>query len=300
MIIAIDEARARVVTHWTETDQMRPQSIEKFNGLLARFGKFASRFDVHALADVDERLVARFVRARGRNRQGQPSDAAVATMHVRRAVLRAFYRTARELQLTLDDPARDITLPKRLSPKSRPVTPAEADLLFMHAWSGGRQTRHAATIALMLSGAHSSEVGHIVASDLDPDRGVVRAHGSVKYLPRDLTVDPRHMRALVARRDLLVGRLPGVPLDSLVLATGACGSDGHKQARVCTTVREVLVWAGISDWPPRSITAVAGAAVFASTGRIDAAALTLGMSSLDSAASAIGWDWRTDGPVPRA
>lgn len=290
----IDEARASVVAEWSDTQRLRPQSIEKFDGLLGRFVAFARAFRVVALADVDAGLVDRFIRARGRNRHGQVSDAAVATMQVRRAVLRAFYRTARELQLTWDDPARDVDLPRRRVNSPRPLTPEEADLLWMHAWSGHRQTRHAATIALMLSGAHTSEVGHVTAADLAPEAGTVWAHGFAKYRPRDLAAGTAQMSALLARRDLLVGRHPEMPLDRLVLATGASGSDAHKQARVCVTASEVLRWAGLGDGPrPASISAFAALEAFAVSGQIEAAANVLGLSSLDAAARAVGWDWRT-------
>lgn len=288
----IDEARVSVVAEWCDTQRLRPQSIEKFDGLLGRFVAFARAFRVVALAEVDAGLVDRFIRARGRNRRGQVSDAAVATMQVRRAVLRAFYRTARELQLTWDDPARDVVLPQRLTSSPPPLSPEEADLVWMHAWSGSRDTRHASTIALMLSGAHSGEVGHITAADLNAGAGTVHVHGSGKYRERELSVRTAHMTALLARRDLLSARHREMPLDSLVLATGASGSDAHRQARVCVTASEVLRWAGLNDGlRPASISAFAACEAFATSRQIEDAANVLGLSSLDAAARAIGWEW---------
>lgn len=294
MNITIDDARTRVVAHWSDNDQLRPQSLEKFDLLMQRFSRYAKAFGVEALAGVDVTLVESFVRARGRDRGGDVSDAAVSTMQVRRAVLRAFYRTARELSLTWDDPARDIDLPTRTASTTRPLNDDETELLWMRAWAGGRVRRHAATVALMLSGVHSGEVGHVTIDDIDFEVGAVRAPGTVKFAPRTLDVESRYLQALAARRDLLLVRQPNTSPARIVLATGSEGSDGQKQARVCTTVKDVMRRAGLGDDPelrPTSLTAVPARAVFDATGRIELAARLLGVSSLDTAARAVAWDW---------
>lgn len=293
--ITIDNAREGVVSNWRDDGRLREQSIEKFDELMARFVKYCGAFSVAELADVSPDLVERFVRARGRGRRGDIVESAVATMQQRRAVLRGFYRTARKLGLTFDDPARDIVLPQRTSRGQRPLTAEEVELVWMHAWAGGRTTRHASTIALMLAGAHSGEIGHITASDVDESTKSIQVHGASKYAARRLMLDDRYLAALVARRDALAGRFPRWEFADIVLATGAGGSDAHKQARVCVTAAEVLRQAGLGDDPalrPSSITAVAGQDAFARAGRIEDAATTLGLASLDSAARAIGWDWQ--------
>lgn len=294
MNLTLDEARTRVVAHWSDNHQLRQQSLEKFNLLLQRFSRYANAFGVDALVGVDVVLVESFVRARGRDRRGEVTDAAVSTMQVRRAVLRAFYRTARELSLTWDDPARDIDLPTRTASTTRPLNDDETELLWMRAWAGGRLRRHAATVALMLSGVHSGEVGHVTIDDIDFEVGTVSAPGTVKFAPRTLDVEPRYLQALAARRDLLLGRQRNTAPERIVLATGSEGSDGQKQARVCTTVKDVMRRAGLGDDPelrPTSLTAVPARAAFESTGRIELAARLLGVSSLDTAARAVAWNW---------
>lgn len=294
MAITIDEARTLVVTHWADNGQLRPTSLKKFDLLMRRFERYADAFGVCALSEVDVTLVDSFVRARGRDRRGTVSDAAVSTMQVRRAVLRAFYRTARELSLTADDPARDIDLPTRTPSTTRPLTEDETELLWMRAWAGGRVRRHAATVALMLSGVHSGEVGHVTIGDVDFETGTVHAHGSVKFRPRTLDLAPRALQALAMRRDALLNRRPGISPGRIVLATGAGGTDDQKQALVCTTVKETLRWSGLGDDPelrPASLTAVPARALFESTGRIDLAARLLGLASLDAAARAVAWSW---------
>lgn len=72
------------------------------------------------------------------------------------------------------------------------------------------------------------------------------------------------------------------------------GRDEQLQARVCVALRDLLRRIGLSSDPairPASITAYAGAETYARTGRIEAAALHLGMRSLDSTAALIGHSW---------
>lgn len=112
---------------------------------------------------------------------------------------------------------------------------------------------------MLLAGAHTSELGHITAADLDPQAATVWMHGSSKYRPRTLTLDRWSMRVLSERAAHLTRPLPS-PKPSPVLCTGAGGSDAHKQARVCVTVREILSRAELSDDSgvrPASLTAFA-------------------------------------------
>jgi hypothetical protein len=160
-------------------------------------------------------------------------------------------------------------------------------------------TRHAATAALMLAGAHTSELGHITAADLDPQASTVWVHGSSKHHPRSLTLDRWSTRVLRERVERLTGPLPeGL---SPVLCTGAQGSNAHTQARVCVTVREILTRAGLSDDPgvrPASLTAYAARREFDHTSRIEDAAHLIGSPSLDTTAALIGYAWQNPGGPP--
>ncbi|MFC0712524.1 integrase [Cellulomonas biazotea] len=296
--ITIVDACSHVVETWRSAGVLAEQSVTKFDGVLERFGGYAAAFGVLRLVDVDGELVAQFIRARGRRRSGEIAEAAVGTMQIRRAVLRAFYRTARQLRLTWDDPARDVELPHREARTPRPLTEAEADLVWLHAWAaGGRFTRHAATAALLFSGAHSGEVGHVTVADLDVVNAQVWLHGASRYTPRHVSVAPKHFEALVERVDTLKRQAPHAHDDQLVLATGAGGSDANKQARVCVTAADLLTEAGLGRdgaLRPSSMTAVAGVQAFAVASRIEDAARVLGLASLDAAARSIGWQWRGD------
>ncbi|MEM6110474.1 site-specific integrase [Mycobacterium sp. 050272] len=281
---------------WIADGMLAAQTLDKFGLLIRRFTRFAAAHDVTTLAAVDRALVAKFVAARGRTRHGVVSEAAVATMHNRRAALRAFFRTARRLQLTLDDPTADIEVPARLSSAQRPLSDDEAALVRLFS-EHATPTRHAATAALLLAGAHTSELGHITAADLDPQACTVWAHGSSKHRPRTLTLDRWSMRVLTERAAHLSHPLPG-STPSPVLCTGAAGSAAHKQARVCVTVREILTRGGLSDDTgvrPASLTAYAARREFDRTGRVEDAAHLIGSPSLDTTASLIGYHWQDAG-----
>jgi len=97
---SLSAAVAAVTGAWIADGVLATQTLDKFGLLARRFARFAAAHDVTTLAGVDQVLVAKFVAAKGRTRHGTVSEAAVATMHNRRAALRAFYRTARRLRLT--------------------------------------------------------------------------------------------------------------------------------------------------------------------------------------------------------
>lgn len=275
---------------------MSAQTTAKAGDLTARFEAFAAAHDVFTLDAVDHTLVARFVGSRGRNRRGDTAPAAPATRRNRLATLRLFFSTARHLGLTVADPTRDVTVPPRTPTTRRAVTETEAEHLRFIAkpWS---TTRHASTIALLLAGAHSAEVGHITVSDLHVENMQVRAHGATKFRPRWLDLGPWATDVLTRRAAHLRQHHPN-SAERQVLCTGAGGTDAHKQARIGMTVREVLRSAGLDGDPtiqPSSLTAYAAAQEFARSGSIVSAANIIGSTSLDATARMVGLEWASTG-----
>ncbi len=282
-----------VVSDWALDGAMSAQTLDKFALLAHRFVRFAAAHEVTTLAAVDQVLVAKFVAAKGRSRHGAVGPAAVATMHNRRAALRAYFRTARRLGLVLHDPTLDIEVPDREATATRPLHDEEAALVRLFS-EHATPTRHAATTALLLAGAHTSELGHIRISDIDTDASTVWVHGSTKHRARTLALDTWARRVVDQRIAYLTAH--GAAGEA-ILCTGSDGSDAQRQARVCVTVRDVLTRAGLTGTAgikPSSLTAYAARRVFEDTGRIESAAKLIGSGSLDSTAALIGYQWHQD------
>ncbi|SHT89426.1 Site-specific recombinase XerD [Mycobacteroides abscessus subsp. abscessus] len=287
---------AKVSEHWnisTCTGAMSTQTAVKFTLLASRFERFAAAHGATTIDTIGNDLVLKFVTAPGRTRHGAVSGAAVATMHNRRSALRALFRTARLIGLIINDPTSGIALPNRTTSIRRPITNEEAALIRLMS-QRDQPTRHTATAALLLAGAHTSELGHITADDIKAGTWAIRAHGSAKHDSRDLQLDSWSRQAVAMRAAHLTASLTSPNSKPPVLCTGADGTDAHKQARVCVTVREILTRAGLSDDPsirPSSLTAYAARRNFDNTGRIEDAARVIGSRSLDSTAALIGYQW---------
>ncbi|RLU94841.1 integrase [Streptomyces griseocarneus] len=290
--VQLSEAIALVGGQWEQAvgaGAMSEQTAEKFAGLLGRFGHFASAHGVSELGDVDASLTEAFILARGRSRRGEVAESAVATRRLRRSVLRCFFRTARHLLLTADDPAQDIVLPERPGRQTRPLDADEASLVRHFAQLTEAATRHAATVALALAGVHSAEIGYILPTDVDCDDGWVQAPGSTRIISRRCPLDEWASRAI----DRRISQLPD---SSMPVVGSATGTPAQRQARVGVTLRDVLVRAGLGDDPalrPASLTAHSALMTFENTGRIEDAARLLGMASLDRAADLVGYQWQT-------
>lgn len=289
LTVAVDT----VVAVWAVDGAMSEQTLDTFALLARRFTRFAAAHDITTLDGADVELVTKFVAAKGRSRHGAVGPAGVATMHNRRAALRAFFRTARRLGLTLDDPTTDIAVPYREASTVRPLGDEEAALVRLFA-EHATPTRHAATSALLLAGAHTSELGDICVGDIDTAAHTAWAHGSTKHRARLLPLDTWARRVIYHR----IAHLTELGATAAtVICTGSGGSDAQRQARVCVTVRDVLTRAGLTGATgikPSSLTAHAARRVFEDTGRIEAAAQLTGSGSLDGTASLIGYRWSQD------
>ncbi|MER6421931.1 hypothetical protein [Streptomyces sp. NPDC001137] len=274
------------------------QTLDKFGLLLRRFGRYSQLRGAVVLDDITPDLAEDFVTARGRSRHGRVADSAVATMLLRRSVLRIAYRTLRELSLSDGDPTRDIVLPRRTTGDVRPLDEDEVIDLRHRASFVTRPSRHGAVAALALAGGHSGEIGHIRVQDLDPQRRRVWMHGSTKTDPRWCPLDDWSLNVLVNRAEFVAARQlrPDSAPRARLAVSDRHASDAALQARVCVALRDLLIRIGLSsedDVKPASVTAWAGLEAFERTGRIEDAARRLGLRSLDRAAAVIGHTWRT-------
>ncbi|MFJ4870522.1 hypothetical protein [Streptomyces sp. NPDC088757] len=276
------------------------QTLDKFGLLLGRFGRYAHLRGAVTIDDVTPDLAEDFITAPGRSRHGHVTEAAAATMLLRRSVVRAAYRTLRELKLTEADPARDIELPARTVGGVRPLSEDEVIDLRHRSSFVTRPSRHGAAAALALAGGHSGEIGHIRVKDLDAAGRRVWMHGSTKTDPRWCPLDDWGLNVLASRSALVTAhRLrPGTAPNPRLAVSDRHASDASLQARVCVALADLLKRVGLGGEEyvkPASITAWAAVAEFERTGRIEDAARLLGLRSLDRVASVIGYSWRVKG-----
>ena len=278
-----------VVQELLSSNALSEQSLPRVIESIQRFCSFCVRaFDLESLSAVSTTEAAGFIRAPSRG--GEP---ALATMHMRRSVLRLLFRTARGLELADHDPTIDLELPPRSPMRARPLSDEEVALCRAASMHSLTATRLTAAWGLAEATARSSELGHIRSRDLDLDGCRVWLHGSSRTEARWVPLSEWGTTQL-ERRLRAIGDDP----ERLVVYEGEQGSDYHRQAASCMAITKTLRRSGVageSDVGPLSVVGWAGRQVLAETGRIDEVAVRLGVRSLDRAAALIGWDWTTDG-----
>jgi hypothetical protein len=158
-------------------------------------------------------------------------------------------------------------------------------------WSLGA-TRRSTVWALAEATCRSGEIPNILVGDVDPVLGTVAIRNGGRSAPRTSRLTPWGIEQVRARL--------AVVADDPDLSLVYEGSDARLGGLVSanSTITQVLQRAGVSGEPdvrPSSVVAWAGAKVLEETGRIEAVAQALGLRSLDSAASFIGWQWLESG-----
>ncbi|MGA5008000.1 hypothetical protein ACPCDX_23780 [Streptomyces koyangensis] len=299
--ISLSHASELVADTWLRMvteGEFSQQTYDKYTSLLLdRFRPYATLRGAVTQGDVSADIAEDFVRAPGRSRHGQISEAAVATMRLRRSVVRSAWRILRELALSQHDPTRDIVLPPREAGASRPLTADEVVDLRHQASYVGRPSRYGAAAALALAGAHTGEIGHIRVKDLDLPQRRVWVHGSSKTDARWCALDTWATKTLEARAAFVTARQvrPAFAICARLAVSDRSCSDAQMQARACMAVHELLKRIGLGqeeDVRPASVTAWAAEQEFDRTGRIQDAARLVGVRSLDRAASMIALEWR--------
>lgn len=284
----------RVVELVGESSALSPQSAPRFDDLVARFVDFCGAgHGLGSLAELTPAIAAEFVTAS--TREGRPS---IATQHLRRSSLRLLFRFARELGIADHDPTLDLRLPPRSNLHCRALTDDEIAVCRSFALSSLTNTRRPAAWALAEATARTAELPHISIADLDLEHARVWIHGCSRTVPRWGALFEWGAMQLERRVSELRDRGAN---DSTLLIYEGDGSPKSRHASSCLAISDTLIAAGCGserDVRPLSVAAWAGARVFADTELIEAAAVALGVRSLDRAARLIGWDWRDSEEPP--
>ena len=261
--------------------------IRRLVGLAERFERFcADGFELTSIDDVSFTVAQLFVTAA--EADGRP--AGVSLQRARRSAIRALYRCGREIGVATIDPAADIRLPPLTSLRARPLTDDEVlECRAASAWSL-TSDRRAIAWALAEATCRSGEIPNVLPGDVDNETGALIIRGGGRCLPRtgQLTDWGREQISLhlESKPD---------PSSPLVYAGDSPRLGGLVSAN--SAISQVLERAGLGREPdvrPSSVVAWAGTKVLDRTGRIELVADALGLTSLDRAASFIGWDWAPD------
>jgi hypothetical protein len=120
------------------------RSAQRADEIVARFELFLERvYDIDHVSDVTAEHVTKFVFAKG-----STGATATATKHMKRTVLRLFFRTARQHFSYDGDPTVDLVLPPRTMLTARPLTEEEVLLGRSFSLRTTKETRQPAAWAL--------------------------------------------------------------------------------------------------------------------------------------------------------
>lgn len=286
-VTAFADIAARVRNACAVDGSLSEQSRRRFLDILDRFNKFVASFLSNArMAHIDLEVVRAFVTARSAS-----ASAGVATQHLRRSVLRYFFRTASQLSLSDADPTWNLVLPPRSIGLFRALTDDEVVLCRSFSQHTLSETRQPCAWALAEATATTSELPYITIGDFDLDACRVWLQGGSKTLPRFGYLNDWGITQIQNR----IANLGKRTNSDTRLIYRSNGSQEAKQASACVAISDILARAGISGEPdirPSSVSAWAGQQIFTRTNDIGAVAQRLGMRSLDRAARFIGYDWQ--------
>lgn len=269
-------------SRWASDPQVR-----RILRLVETFEAFCQEgFGVSALDAVDPAIVRAFVSAA--DSEGHP--AGVSLQRARRSAIRLLFRSARRIGAAVGDPTVDVGLPPLTSLRARPLTDDEVlECRAASVWSLA-SARRSLTWTLAEATCRSGEIPNVRVGDIDLDQGLVTIRGGGRCAPRT-------GRLTEWGRNLLGQHLAGTanPEAPLVYSGDTARLGGLVSANAA--ISQVLQRTGLGDEPdvrPSSVVAWAGVKVLERTGRIECVAEALGLKSLDSAASFIGWDWKAE------
>lgn len=225
----------------------------------------------------------------------------LTTRHARRAALRMFFRTLRELGHDVGDPTLDLQLPPRTSTAARPLTDLEIALGRVASRlgaAGGSSLQRAVCWALAEATAVTSEISHIRLGDLDDleEPRWVRLPGTTRHDARMGELSEWGSR-IVSRHVAALQMTPHWSSTTLLAYRGR-GKAGQAaaQAAVCNAVGAVLTSASLSeesDVRPGSVRNWAGRSLFDRGLPLEKVAVRMGARSLDTVAEDIALIWRS-------
>ncbi|MER7877197.1 hypothetical protein ABTY63_27135 [Streptomyces solisilvae] len=296
----IKQALLSVARAWQQravAGEISLETVTLYSQVAERLLRFAEAQGVTCLDDVTAELASGFIEAPGHDRrQGIILTPAAGTRRQRRSALEALFAEARALGLTEAAPLVDFP-PIPRSPRKRGTELSDIDvqLLRFHAERGMPSTRHAALLALLLTGLHTAEIAAATTDDLNIAEAEVWTHGATRTRGRCCPLDNWGTQALWLRyTHLLRSRESGPPPRLVTAATSAYRS----QASVCAGFGDIARRSGLATRErrvePKDVTRYVARQVLYKTGQLSEVARRLGLSSLDAAAAFAGLRWNPE------
>ena len=307
--ITISEAVEAVFEDWDRQvteGSVTALAARRLKEQVAKFAKYAGHKGVAEARDVTALHCLRWVGSplACRTDGGRPVPAALATRHMRRGALRAFFRTMRVLGLHDQDPAADIELPPRSPRFVCALEDAEVEACKVAARYKPDETLLPAYLSVALLGVTTGEMPHLLVSDVHlQDRLLwVHAEGVRSNRARWVALDDyahqqisRHLRALDAAHP------KGIPSDLRLLYKGRADADtANLTATASNAIIRILGRAHLRrpGIRPSSITEYVAVRTYREAGRLEAVAARPGLYSLDATADLLGLEWVSQWLVP--
>lgn len=288
-----------VTEHWlagTARGLLRPGSAARYGQVFGAFCRYAETSGVGSPEAVSTVLCRRFIDAPLRGGVAPCS----ATSRLRLTVLRSAFTIMASAGAVSQNPTLDLKVRHTPGPRApNPLTLPEATRVILAGRASPQDSLRPATTALALLGATHAEIARAVVDDLDEDAATLRLGGDGDS--RRVHV-PSALGALLAFRTAdqrCAWRRRGwawEPAEVPLALTRPVSN--YPINSVAPTVSEnlgrALRYAGVnrSGVRPKSVREYAANAVYARTQRIEAVAVHLGMSSLDTAARLIHPAWQ--------
>lgn len=264
-----------------EVTTERAKSKFQYEHTFERIERWSGAVGITLWVEFDESHCRAFIFAK--TSKGQPPS--LNTSRWRRSVIRRVYAALRRagypavdqtFLIDLEGSSQDYVKGPRFG---RSLT--DAEILSCELAADNKRPRHQNAFALACATADASETDAIRPADIDLDAETVRIHGSHYRNERVRPLTPWGVRVLRAN-------LPGADPDRNIIALGQNWQSRLAQVSQCLDV--VLCGAGLRHDPLvqlSSIRAWAGRTVYDAEG-LEAAAVALGLRSLDGAAQLIG------------
>lgn len=264
-----------------------PATRRKLTTLTGWLFRYLATAGAKRWSDVTPEMTRGWCAAAARRRDRWTTPAA-STVRNRQWALAVVCDALEAAGADIDPALRPGREPRPPAPRrSRPLTPAERELVRAYADRGMVGSRRSAMVALAEAGASPVEIALVRVRDVDLAAGTVRL-GADRPRVNPLT----GWGSEAIRRVLVVSGIDPAAHTRLCVTDSVSPRQGAQSVatRLCDVIRDAGL-AGTEGVTGGSIRLTTAAEVLAQDG-IEAAARFLAARSLDAAAAALGHDWK--------